>query len=240
MMLVPAMLAAAVLGLVAAVAAVGLLAGGVARPGADAPGLSVPALTLASGPALVTALLGLILLVLMGMFVLLLILVLCVCCCGCGKDSGGLLRLLGLLLPALPAGLRAGARGFDVAADVTHAAIDPLHTTGAALRDTLGPAVQTIPVPSVRLPVRTLWDALHDARLVHGAKPDWFPNLWVLNGVDLGTTNPFDGPGALGTRLTDAGRDLDAASTRSRTLETDLRTAGAGLRSVASALDGQP
>jgi len=31
--------------------------------------------------------------------------------------------------------------------------------------------------PSVGLPVRSFWDALHDAWLVFGDKPEWFPNL---------------------------------------------------------------
>lgn len=198
-----------------------------------------PTVAIDGGLGLSAVLLGVILLLLFGVFVLLLVLVLCVCCCGCGKD-GGLSRLLALLIPGLAAGLRTGAKGFDVSAIAAHAAIGPLHTTGLALRDTLGPALQQIQVPKAALPTTLLWDVLHDHHIVHGTRTHSWDNLYVVTGAQLETQPLFDGPDGLGTKVTDAGGQLYAGGDRAAVLETDLRKAAGGLRAAATTLDGQP
>lgn len=238
--LAPTLFFAAVLGFIVALASLTVLMRGwhIPLPG---PAAVPPAgLAIDGGAGLGVALLGMILLLLFGIFVLLLLLVLCVCCgCGGGKE-GGLLRLLATLMPGLTAGLRTGARGFDVSADAAHAAVDPLRQAGATLRDTLGPALKQIAVPNASLQTTLLWDALHDAHLVPGARPGAFDNIYVVTNADLGTSNPFDGPGSLGEQVTTAGSQLYADAYRAVTLETDLRLAAGGLRAAATALDGRP
>ena len=238
--LLPTLFFAAVLGFIVAQASLAMLMRGWRIPLPDPAAVPPPGLAIDGGAGLGVVLLGMILRLLFGIFVLLLLLVLCVCCgCGGGKESG-LLRLLATLMPGLTAGLRTGARGFDVSADAAHAAIDPLRQTGAALRDTLGPALKQIQVPDAGLQTTLLWDALHDAHLVPSHRPGAFDNIYVITNAQLGTSNPFDGPDSLGDQVTAAGSQLYADGDRAVTLEADLRLAAGGLRAAATALDGQP
>jgi hypothetical protein len=149
------------------------------------------------------------------------------------------LQLLATLVPGVAAGLRLGGRGFTLAADAALASVEPLDAVGKAFRDSLGPALAGIGVPSASLPHRHLWDALQGMGVpgIVGPRPARFDGLYVITGVDLTVTYPF---GPLGTRLTADGARLVAASDEAERLEPELRAAGRGLNQAASAIDGQP